>query len=43
MEWVDVSRGLGDDSDVELPDGTIVGPITSEAPLRGYLAHYASS
>ena len=24
--------------DVELPDGTIVGPITSEAPQRGYLA-----
>ena len=35
MEWVDVSRGLGDRTDVALPDGTIVGPITSEAPLRG--------
>jgi hypothetical protein len=40
MEWVDVSRGLGDDTDVELPDGTVVGPITSEAPMRGYLARY---
>lgn len=41
MEWIDVSRGLGHPSDVMLPDGTVTGPITSEAPLRGYLAHYA--
>ncbi|MEM9515770.1 MAG: aromatic ring-hydroxylating dioxygenase subunit alpha [Actinomycetota bacterium] len=41
MEWVDVSRGLGHRDDVVLDDGTTVGPITSEAPQRGYLAHYA--
>lgn len=41
MEWIDVSRGLGDPSDVLQPDGTTVGPITTEAPLRGYLRHYA--
>ena len=41
IEWVDVSRGLDDPSDVSLPDGTTIGPITSEAPMRGYLAHYA--
>ena len=27
--------------DVDEPDGVIVGPITSEAPQRGYLADYA--
>ncbi|MFV0308533.1 MAG: aromatic ring-hydroxylating oxygenase subunit alpha [Desertimonas sp.] len=42
MEWIDVSRGLDDSNDVELDDGTIVGPITSEAPQRGYLRHYAA-
>jgi phenylpropionate dioxygenase-like ring-hydroxylating dioxygenase large terminal subunit len=42
MEWIDTSRGLGDARDVQLDDGTSVGPITSEAPQRGYLAHYAS-
>ena len=41
IEWVDVSRGVDDPSDVSLPDGTTIGPITSEAPMRGYLAHYA--
>ena len=41
IEWVDVSRGLDDPSDVSLPDGTTIGPITSEAPMRGYLDHYA--
>lgn len=38
MEWIDVSRGL-DEGD-ELIDGIVVGPITSEAPQRGYLSHY---
>ena len=38
MEWIDMSRGLPDDSTA---DGTIYGPITSEAPQRRYLAHYA--
>ncbi|MET0909227.1 MAG: SRPBCC family protein, partial [Ilumatobacteraceae bacterium] len=42
MEWIDISRGLGDERDVHRPDGTVTGPITSEAPQRGYLAHYAS-
>ena len=40
MEWIDMSRGLPDSA---APDGdaTIYGPITSEAPQRRYLAHYA--
>jgi phenylpropionate dioxygenase-like ring-hydroxylating dioxygenase large terminal subunit len=42
MEWIDASRGLGDERDIELDDGTSVGPITSEAPQRGYFAHYAT-
>jgi phenylpropionate dioxygenase-like ring-hydroxylating dioxygenase large terminal subunit len=41
IEWVDVSRGLVDGVDQAGPDGIITGPITSEAPQRGYLAHYA--
>jgi phenylpropionate dioxygenase-like ring-hydroxylating dioxygenase large terminal subunit len=41
MEWIDVSRGLEDGRDVALADGTVVGPITSEAPQRGYLRRYA--
>jgi phenylpropionate dioxygenase-like ring-hydroxylating dioxygenase large terminal subunit len=41
MEWIDTSRGLGDERDIDLDDGTSIGPITSEAPQRGYLAHYA--
>ena len=38
MEWIDVSRGLPDDPG---GDGVVTGTITSEAPQRGYLAHYA--
>ena len=38
MEWVDVSRGIGPDG---ADDPTEPGPITSEAPQRGYLARYA--
>ena len=38
MEWIDMSRGLPDNSTDE---GTVYGPITSEAPQRRYLAHYA--
>ena len=41
MEWIDVSRGLRNGPDVMADDGTVTGPITSEAPQRGYLAHYA--
>ncbi len=41
MAWIDVSRGVGHASDVLLDDGTIIGPITSEAPMRGYLEQYA--
>ena len=41
MEWIDMSRGLPDDGATEGTDGTICGPITSEAPQRRYLAHYA--
>lgn len=40
MEWIDVSRGLVDGVDVRQTDGTVHGPITSEAPQRGYLAAY---
>ena len=38
MEWIDMSRGLPDGA---ADDGTVRGPITSEAPQRRYLAHYA--
>ena len=43
MEWIDMSRGLPDDAgDGDAgTDATICGPITSEAPQRRYLAHYA--
>ena len=41
MEWIDMSRGLPDDGATDGTDGTIYGPITSEAPQRRYLAHYA--
>ena len=40
MEWIDMSRGLPDNGS-DGDDGTIYGPITSEAPQRRYLAHYA--
>ena len=40
MEWIDVSRGLRDGPDVPAADGVVTGPITSEAPQRGYLARY---
>ena len=38
-----MSRGLPDNGDGAHDDegGTIYGPITSEAPQRRYLAHYA--
>jgi len=42
MEWIDVSRGLLDGRDIADDDGVVTGPITSEAPQRGYLAKYAS-
>ena len=41
MEWIDMSRGLPDGGAADGTDGTIYGPITSEAPQRRYLAHYA--
>ena len=41
MEWIDMSRGLPDDGSTDGTDGTVRGPITSEAPQRRYLAHYA--
>lgn len=41
MEWVDVSRGLDSPLDATDERGVISGPITSEAPQRGYLAEYA--
>ena len=40
MEWIDMSRGLPDDAG-DHEDDAICGPITSEAPQRRYLAHYA--
>lgn len=44
MEWIDMSRGLPDvpDDTAADGDGTVRGPITSEAPQRRYLAHYAN-
>lgn len=41
IEWVDVSRGLVDGRDEPDADGVVTGPITSEAPQRGYLRRYA--
>ncbi len=53
MEWIDMSRGLpdtnGDSASAHIGSGetptaaggAITGPITSEAPQRRYLAHYA--
>lgn len=41
IEWVDVSRGLVDGVDEADDDGIVTGPITSEAPQRGYLRQYA--
>ena len=38
MEWIDMSRGLPDE---QADNGAVSGPITSEAPQRRYLAHYA--
>ncbi len=40
MEWIDMSRGLPDDAG-EVAEGVVTGSITSEAPQRGYMAHYA--
>ena len=40
MEWIDMSRGLPDSNEAD-STATIHGPITSEAPQRRYLAHYA--
>lgn len=42
IEWVDVARGLVDGRDIPDADGVVTGPITSEAPQRGYLAQYAA-
>jgi phenylpropionate dioxygenase-like ring-hydroxylating dioxygenase large terminal subunit len=40
LPWIDTSRGLGASSDLIGADGLPTGPITSEAPQRGYLAEY---
>jgi phenylpropionate dioxygenase-like ring-hydroxylating dioxygenase large terminal subunit len=40
VEWVDVSRGLGAGCDHLDAEGRPTGPITSEAPTRGYLREY---
>ena len=40
-EWIDVSRGLGDGA-TSSTDGSVVGPITSEAPQRNYVRHYCN-
>jgi phenylpropionate dioxygenase-like ring-hydroxylating dioxygenase large terminal subunit len=40
MEWIDVSRGLVDGRDAFDEEGVVTGPITSEAPQRGYLRRY---
>jgi phenylpropionate dioxygenase-like ring-hydroxylating dioxygenase large terminal subunit len=43
LEWIDVSRGLDDGGDRRDADGVVTGPITSEAPQRGYLSAYAEA
>lgn len=39
VEWVDTRRGLGSPLDTVI-DGVPTGPITSEAPQRGYLRRW---
>jgi phenylpropionate dioxygenase-like ring-hydroxylating dioxygenase large terminal subunit len=42
MEWIDTSRGLAEGCEwVDPADGLVTGPITSEAPMRGYHREYA--
>lgn len=41
MEWVDVSRGIDSPLDRPDADGLMTGPISSEAPQRGYFTEYA--
>lgn len=39
VEWIDTSRGIGSALDIVV-DGVPTGPITSEAPQRGYLRRW---
>ena len=36
VEWVDISRGVHLDDERRGSDGVVTGPITSEAPARGF-------
>ena len=38
VEWIDVSKGLGDPAEAVSADGVRRGPVTHEGPIRGYLA-----
>ncbi|BAN00914.1 aromatic ring-hydroxylating oxygenase subunit alpha [Ilumatobacter coccineus] len=41
MEWIDTSRGHDAGCEwIDPDDGLLTGPITSEAPMRGYHAEY---
>ena len=40
VPWIDTSRGLGAPSEVVDETGVRTGPITSEAPQRGYYEEY---
>ena len=37
VEWVDMSKGLGHESEEVTADGVRRGPVTHEGPMRGYL------
>ncbi len=37
IEWVDMSKGLGDSREQLGPDGVRRAPVTFEGPMRGYL------
>ena len=37
VEWVDMSKGLGQPTEEVSPDGVRRGPVTHEGPMRGYI------
>ena len=37
IEWLDMSKGLGDPAEQVSEDGVRRGPVTHEGPMRGYL------
>ena len=37
VEWIDMSKGLGDPAEEVSEDGVRRGPVTHEGPMRGYI------